>query len=288
MFQAFVLKVFIATPGDTGEEVEAVVRSLHRWNGSRAEPAQAVLLPRHWKSDAVPRLGRASVQGVINEQLLDNADIVLAVFDSRLGQATADAVSATAGEIQRAIDADKHVHVWFSREPFGRDADLEQIAALRDFQNDLQTQGLLGDYSSPEDLGDKVRNAIEHDVAQMGLGLPDVRRRGAEHARPRARRAGGYLVIKNHSESVNAEQFRFICEGVWPRGFEGFSRKTGVDLVYDGQPFDLLADSDRSWSMSVFAQSPPELKVTMRWMEGDESQEVSQNISLEDPGRGRA
>jgi hypothetical protein len=34
--------------------VAAVKESLHGWNGSRAESAQVILLPRHWKSDGVP------------------------------------------------------------------------------------------------------------------------------------------------------------------------------------------------------------------------------------------
>ena len=55
MFKAFVVKVLIATPGDTGDEVAAVKESLHEWNGARAENAQVILLPTHWKSDAVPR-----------------------------------------------------------------------------------------------------------------------------------------------------------------------------------------------------------------------------------------
>jgi len=141
MFEAFVLKVLISTPGDTGEEVAAVAESLHGWNGSRAESAQVVLLPRHWKSDAVPRLGGAGGQGVINEQLVDDADIVIALFDSRLGQATAAAVSGTAEEIQRAVDAGKHVHVWFSNEPIDRRADLDQLAALNEFRSGLQAGG---------------------------------------------------------------------------------------------------------------------------------------------------
>ena len=171
------LKVLISTPR-TGDEVGAIKEGLHGWNGSRAEAAKVILLPRHWRADAVPRLGTGSGQGVINEQLVDDADIVIAVFDSRLGQATAAAVSGTAEEIQRAIDAGKHVHVWFSNEPIGRNADLEQLAALREFQNDLQTQGLLGEYSAA-DLAYKVRAAIEDDLAQMGLDSPAVRRRNA-------------------------------------------------------------------------------------------------------------
>jgi hypothetical protein len=65
MFVASVLKVLIATPGDTGDEVAAVKESLHEWNSDRAENAQVILLPKHWKSDAVPRLGTGSGQGVI-------------------------------------------------------------------------------------------------------------------------------------------------------------------------------------------------------------------------------
>jgi hypothetical protein len=66
MFEAHVLKVLISSPGDTRDEVAAVIESLHGWNGSRAEAAEVILLPRHWRSDAVPRLGTGSGQGVIN------------------------------------------------------------------------------------------------------------------------------------------------------------------------------------------------------------------------------
>ncbi|WP_406816171.1 hypothetical protein [Mycobacterium sp. M23085] len=278
MFEAFVLKVLISSPGDTEDEVAAVVESLHGWNGSRAEAAHVVLLPRHWKFDAVPRLGGGSGQGVINEQLVDDADIVIALFDSRLGQATADAVSGTAEEIQRAVDAGKHVHAWFSNEPIDRHADLDQIVALRKFRSHLEAQGLLGEYDNLPDLAFKVRNAIEDDVAQMGLGSPDVRRHEAEHAAPRARRDGDRLVIENKSSTVTAEQFRFIFEGVGPSGVGSGSEP--VHLMYDGEPFDLLPDSEMSWGLAVFGQSPPQLKLTMRWTEGGEPQEISQIINI--------
>ncbi|WP_343708396.1 hypothetical protein [Mycobacterium sp.] len=239
---------------------------------------QVVLLPRHWKSDGVPRLGGAGGQGVINEQLVDDADIVIALFDSRLGQATAEAVSGTAEEIQRAVDAGKHVHVWFSNEPIPRDADIDQLAALKKFRSDLGAQGLLGDYDSPTDLGYKVRNAIEDDVTKMELGSPNPPRRNAEHAMPRARREGDYLVIVNRSQTVTAEQFEFVYEGMWPHGLGGGSDP--INLFYDRQPFDLLADSERRFGLTVFWQSPPELKLTMRWMEGDEPQGAVQTINI--------
>ena len=140
--------------------------------------------------------------------------------------------------------------------------------------------GLLGEYDSPADLAYKVRGAVEDDVTQMGLGSPSIRRRDAEHAMPRARRDGDSLLIENKSKSVTAEQFRFIFEGVWPTGFGGGGGEP-VDLFYDGEPVDLLPDSDMRWSMAVFMQSPPQLKLTMRWMEDGEPQdEVTQIVPL--------
>jgi hypothetical protein len=83
-FDAHVLRVLIASPGDTKEERDAVERSLHGWNAARAEREQVILLPARWETDAVPRLG-GSGQGIINDQLVDRADIIIALFDSRLG-----------------------------------------------------------------------------------------------------------------------------------------------------------------------------------------------------------
>jgi hypothetical protein len=50
--------------------------------------------------------------------------------------------------------------------------------------------------------------------------------------------------------------------------------------MYDGEPIDLLPDSEMRWSMLVFGQGPPQLKLTMRWTEGNEPHEVSQLINI--------
>lgn len=208
MFDAHLLKVPISTPGDTGEEVDAVTRALHDWNADRAEAATAILLPRFWKAHAVPSAG-GSGQTVIDSQLVDDADIVIAIFDSRLGQATDDAVSGTAHEIQRSIDSGKPVHVWFSNEPLPNDVDIDELQRLRDFKKDMEAKALLGDYLSPSDPIFKVRSAIEKDVHDMGLSSASIARRD-EHAMPRltVREVNGRdrLFLENKSQTVTAEQ----------------------------------------------------------------------------------
>src|SRR5699024_4218869 len=139
-FNANVLQVLIASPGDTMEARDAVEGALHGWNASRSEREQVILLPRRWETDAVPTMG-SSGQETINAQLVDKCDIVTALFDARLGQATKKAVSGTAEEIERAAAGGKPVHVWFSDAPVSREH-LEGAQAVAEFRRTLEAEGL--------------------------------------------------------------------------------------------------------------------------------------------------
>lgn len=154
------------------------------------------------------------------------------------------------------------------------------MAALNEFRAGLESQGLLSEYDSPADLAYKVRSAIEGDLAQMGLGQTGIRRNAAEHARPRARRAGDSLVVENRSNSVTAQQFWFDIAGVWPASWGDMGDDEPVHLMYEREPIDLLPDSQVDWPMMVFGQSPPQLKVTMHWQEDDEPREETQIVAL--------
>lgn len=100
-------------------------------------------------------------------------------------------------------------------------------------------------YDNPSDLAYKVCGAIEDDVTQMGVGSLMVRRCSVEHAIPRARLDGSSLVIENKSEKVRAEQFRFV-----------YDRGANVKLFYDGEPVDLLPDSDMRLGHSSLCAKP--------------------------------
>jgi hypothetical protein len=269
MFDAHVLKVLIAAPGDTGDEVDAIMKSLHSWNGRRAEEIRVILLPRFWKFDAVPQLDPAGAQSVINTQLVDDADIVIAVFDSRLGQATEGAVSGTAHEIERTSEAGKPVHVYFSNEPVDRNVDPKELARLNEFRKELEGKGLLGVYSDPTDLGHQVWEAVEYDVAQMGLGVPQLPGAvGPQHAMPRGRREGDDLVIENKSQNVLADEFTFEYEG-------------GCQILSGPrEPIALLPQSEMRWGLAASWSGPPQVKLTMRWMEDGEWQQEVQTVAL--------
>lgn len=286
-FSANVLKVMISSPGDTSDEVAAVKDALHGWNGSRAENAQTVLLPRFWKSDAVPQLDANGGQSVINAQLVDDADIVIALFDSRLGQATDSAVSGTAEEIERAASSGKPVHVWFSDEPVDRKADLKELARLQKFRKELEDKGLLGVYADLNDLAYKVREAIESDISRLGLGAPSVVRKG-EHAMPRARvekrreqsgvdRKGvpkftthSTLVLENKSQHITAEQ---LTMDPGPELGDSLHRESK-------DPIDLPPLSDLKFPLILHMGMSDHVTVEFKWVENGEQQSVKQPVSL--------
>lgn len=168
-----VLRVVIASPSDVPEARDAVEKALHDWNDANATTKGTVLLPWRWETSSVPLLGDHP-QALINSQGVDSADIVIALFGSRLGSPTPDAVSGTVEEIERAVASSKPVHLYFSDAPLPNDVDTVQLDGLREFKAEISGRGLLGRFTNVGQLTHEVWKAIEHDVSTIAsnLGTP--------------------------------------------------------------------------------------------------------------------
>jgi len=167
-FTATVVRVMIASPSDVGEARDAVEKALHDWNGTNACSRGVVLLPWRWERDAVPIQG-GHPQALINAQGVDESDIVIGLFGSRLGSPTLAAVSGTVEEIGRAEAAGKPVHLYFSTAPLAHDVDTMQLDGLRELKRELQGRGLLGEFTTPTELTLQVWHAVERDLEHMEL-----------------------------------------------------------------------------------------------------------------------
>lgn len=201
--QTLTLSVLIASPGDTAADRDVVEDAIRSWNSDHTMRRKVHLLPLRWELGAVPLVGQGDAQQVINEQFADEADIVIAVFNSRLGQATKRAVSGTAEEILRARDRGAAVHVFFSDAPIPRDHDPDQLAALNAFRTELQEHGLTGSYMSADDLKAKVRTCLEHDAYKAG----DLSSDEADRSRPTEPRQDnrGRIKMRRARERLRVE-----------------------------------------------------------------------------------
>jgi len=98
-FQANVLKVMIASPGDVAVERDIVTQELYRWNAANAVSRKLILHPVRWETHSSPQMG-APPQNILNERLVLDADIVVGIFGTRIGTATADFISGSVEEIK--------------------------------------------------------------------------------------------------------------------------------------------------------------------------------------------
>ncbi len=172
-FPAKVYKVMIASPSDTTKEREIVRRVLSRWNARNAEEKHIILLPIGWDTDSAPEAG-VKAQDYLNKTLVDQCDVLIGIFYSRIGTETKNSISGTAEEVFRNISRRKLTMVYFSQKPLPPDVDLTQQKKLRDFKAKLMKEGLCGEYSSDSDFEENCMTTFKSkfrnkEYAQFGI-----------------------------------------------------------------------------------------------------------------------
>jgi hypothetical protein len=171
---ATVLRVLIASPSDVAEEREVLTNVVLDWDAAHSKAERIVLMPVKWETHAHPASGDYP-QGIINKQIVDDCDILIGAFWSRLGTATPVAASGTAEEIERLRSKGKNVLLYFSTAPLPQSHDPEQWRMLKDYQRTLQRDTLYWNFSNPEELyrlASRHLAAIIHEIsAELGQGL---------------------------------------------------------------------------------------------------------------------
>lgn len=154
----------ISGPGDCNPDFEVIEEEIRQWNSSHSRTDQVLLVPWTWSQDSIPNWGQPG-QSIINQQAND-ADIIIAVFRSRLGSPTQAHESGTVEEIVLAHAAAKPVHAlfWDGPQPGLSALDLTQLKALSDFKARAHKDALTADFRGPEQLRTVVRRALEADV----------------------------------------------------------------------------------------------------------------------------
>lgn len=148
-YRATVFNVMIAAPSDVADEIDIVRRVVHEWNVVHSEEQEVVLIPTHWGTHSAPATGDRP-QGVINDQVLRSADLLVAIFWARLGTATGEHPSGTAEEIFEHDAVGKPVMLYFSNAPIPpANLDSQEYDRLRQFKAKWQRTALTWDYESP-------------------------------------------------------------------------------------------------------------------------------------------
>lgn len=130
------------------------------WNRINWEATNCGLVSRHWRTSSSPDMAERG-QRVIDRQLIDDSDLVIGIFWSRLGTPTGLAESGTVEEIDRAIHRDIRTMVYFSGlEAPSQKIDSEQLSKLEDFRQKVFATGLASSFTSRRQFERDFRNHL--------------------------------------------------------------------------------------------------------------------------------
>ena len=160
-YKATIIPVMIASPGDVAEEREAIREVIHDWNDVNASSQGIVLTPVGWDTHSSPELG-ARPQELINERLLKECDLLIAVFWTRLGSPTGEASSGTVEEIEGHIAAGKPAMLYFSSKPVApASIDTDQYEAVKKFKKRVRDQGLIDEFDNLDQFRRKLAKQLQ-------------------------------------------------------------------------------------------------------------------------------
>lgn len=170
--QSVVFEVLIASPSDVVEERRILAEVLEDWNSANSRAQSTSLQALRWELDAMPASG-SRPQEILNRQLVENADILMAVFWTRLGTPTGRAPSGTVEEIDHFRNLGKPVLLYFSEAAIPHDHDPEQFRLLNEYRNGLKADTFYQTFYSPEDLRRRAARDLARTINKL-TSTPDL------------------------------------------------------------------------------------------------------------------
>jgi hypothetical protein len=176
MFNARIEEVFISSPSDAIDDKKGIKEAIYDFNANHGKSSGFIFLPVTQESHGYSEMG-AHPQTILNRQAVNQCDLLIGCFRSRFGTATDSFGSGTEEEISIHMSKSHHVAIFFSEEQVKPTVDnLEQLKKLNDFKERIRFYGVCENYSSTEDLRNKVvKNLLNYSrrISERGSALPD-------------------------------------------------------------------------------------------------------------------
>lgn len=142
------VSVFLASPSDVQHERDLIASVTTRWNMRNGRAKAMFIELLRYETSVSAGFGEDG-QAVINEQIGEEYDALIAVFWNRIGTATTRSSSGSVEEIEKAIERFRNggnveVAVYFKQGAVNVDSlDLDQIQGVRDLKKRLEGEGSL-------------------------------------------------------------------------------------------------------------------------------------------------
>ena len=144
--------LLISCPGDIKEEINAIERSVHKFNEMFGSTLNIAIRTRHWSKSSFAQSGDKP-QNLLNKQFVDDCDAAVALFWTRFGTPTDEYGSGTEEEIMKMLAEGKQVFMYFSDAPLPPSTiQSNQYQHIIDFKSRYKDKGLYFCYNSVDDF----------------------------------------------------------------------------------------------------------------------------------------
>lgn len=156
-----VYDLLLSCPSDVSNSIEIIEKEINRFNNIFGRLNDIIVRSRYWAKDTYPTVD-GSPQETINKQIVNDSDMVLAVFWTRFGSPTENYGSGTEEEIERMISAKKQVFLYFLDKPINPSKiDFDQYNRLTEFKEKYKNQGLYFTVENEQTLAHIFRENLE-------------------------------------------------------------------------------------------------------------------------------
>ena len=149
----------IASPNDVSEERQLVRDAIYEWNAIHSKQFGVMLNPVGWETHVAPEMG-GRPQEIINKRILEDSDILLGIFWTRLGTETGEYVSGTVEEISRHIASQKLTSIYICDRPIPPSKITDQYQKLQVQIREWMPNGVLEFYNDLLTLKQKIKDHI--------------------------------------------------------------------------------------------------------------------------------
>lgn len=157
--------MLISCPSDVLDFLPQIEEAVDSFNRGFGESHSVQINTKHWTKNSFTYLEKGmSGQDVINQQIVEKSDMMVAVFWTRFGTPTEKYGSGTEEEINRMLDSQKPVFLFFLDKPISPSKiDIEQLSRIRKFTDKLSTQkyGLYFSIDNESLLAIRLRDQLE-------------------------------------------------------------------------------------------------------------------------------
>ena len=112
-------KLLISCPSDIENEINIIKNAVENFNKTLGDAINIKIETLYWKDDVIPQMGEDG-QSIITNQIVKEADAVIAIFGEKLGSPTPRYESGTIEEIEEMLKEEKQVFLYFSNKPIDR------------------------------------------------------------------------------------------------------------------------------------------------------------------------